>query len=218
MQTKPTVIFDMDGVLLDSANAIVQSLRFALSELNEETLANSNLQRFVGPPLHVMAVELLPHGSDEIRNRFMSLYRQHNNQYGPDLTPVFDGVTKLLSELQSDFDLLVATSKLESAAVQVLQKKEIDCFFVSIFGTRPNTSDSKADVIGRAIQGIDPSGIVAMVGDRVHDIEGANAHGLRSIGVTWGYALPGELDLASPDVTVDSTIQLARAIREMASI
>ena len=215
MQTKPTVIFDMDGVLLDSANAIVQSLRFALSELNEENLANSNLRRFVGPPLHVMADELLPHVSEEMKSAFMRLYREHNNEFGPDLTPIFDGVTELLSDLQSDFDLLIATSKLESAAVQVLQMKEIDRYFSAIFGTRPKTSDSKADVIGRAIEGIDPSSVVAMVGDRVHDIEGANVHGLRSIGVTWGYALPGELDLASPDETVDSTIQLARVIREM---
>ena len=218
MQTKPTVIFDMDGVLLDSANAIVESLRFALSELNEKNLANSNLRRFVGPPLHAMASELLPHVSDDMRQSFMSLYRQHNNQYGPDLTPVFDGVIELLSDLQSDFDLVVATSKLESAAVQVLQMKKIDRYFMSIFGTRPNTSDSKADVIGRAIEGIDPSSIVAMVGDRVHDVEGANAHGLRSIGVTWGYALPGELEIANPAKTVDSTIQLGQVIREMSLI
>lgn len=205
----------MDGVLLDSAHAIVESLRYALTSIGETSLLDLDLNKFVGPPLHSMINELIPNSLEETKESFVLNYRQHNNQYGPDLTPIFDGIPELLDNLLKDFELVVATSKLESAAVEVLTKKHLHSRFSSIFGTRPQSTDTKGDVIGRALNGRSASDVVAMVGDRVHDIEGANRHKLRSIGVTWGYALPGELTEANPTHIAESPTQLAQIIRLM---
>ena len=46
------------------------------------------------------------------------------------------------------------------------------------------------------------------VGDRKFDVEGAKAHGLTSIGVSFGYAPKGELEAAGADYIVDTVSQL----------
>lgn len=51
-----------------------------------------------------------------------------------------------------------------------------------------------------------------MVGDRAQDIVGARAHGMRNIGVGWGYAEPGELEAAEADIIVARPGELVEAL------
>lgn len=51
-----------------------------------------------------------------------------------------------------------------------------------------------------------------MVGDRLHDVEGAAEHGLRCVGAGWGYAEPGELVAAGADTVYDSADELRVAL------
>ena len=53
------------------------------------------------------------------------------------------------------------------------------------------------------------AGSTAMIGDRRFDVEGAKAHGLASIGVAYGYALPGELEAAGADFIVSDVAALS---------
>lgn len=53
-----------------------------------------------------------------------------------------------------------------------------------------------------------------MVGDRKFDIQGARALGLRAVGVTYGYAQPGELEAAGADRLADTVEQLGRILTE----
>jgi phosphoglycolate phosphatase len=54
----------------------------------------------------------------------------------------------------------------------------------------------------------DPSDI-RMVGDRRHDVEGAREHGIATIAVRWGYAVPGELEAAAPLAICADAAELA---------
>ena len=51
-----------------------------------------------------------------------------------------------------------------------------------------------------------------MVGDREHDVHGARENGLDCVGVTWGYAAPGELAAAGAVVVVDTVDELRRTV------
>ncbi|MFJ4108883.1 HAD hydrolase-like protein [Oerskovia enterophila] len=67
---------------------------------------------------------------------------------------------------------------------------------------------------GRAVlDGLPPREEIIMVGDREHDVLGAAAHGIRCLGVSWGYAVPGELEDAGALAVVESTDELARMLR-----
>jgi len=56
---------------------------------------------------------------------------------------------------------------------------------------------------------------VAMVGDRRHDIEGGRDNGLQTVGVTWGFAPPGEFVEARPDHVVDTPDELLAVLRSL---
>lgn len=81
---------------------------------------------------------------------------------------------------------------------------------------RRRTRRTKADVVGFAlgVLGVDAAQAV-MVGDRAQDIAGAHAHGMRSIGVRWGYANPGELEEAGADAVVDTPPGLVEILTGM---
>ena len=214
------ILFDMDGVLLDSAAAITGSLRFALEQNRQTGFAEVNLTEFVGPPLAVMIDALLPDSSHELRQQCAIDYRIHNNLNGPNLTTVYVGIREVLIELAQNFELRVATSKLESAAELVLKAKALDHLFKGIHGSSPNGADSKIDVLNRALEAArktNPTIVpLAMIGDRKHDIEGAMNLGIKSIGVTWGYAPAGELEVAGANHLVSSPQQMLSLIWQLA--
>ena len=51
-----------------------------------------------------------------------------------------------------------------------------------------------------------------MVGDREHDVHGARAHGIDCVGVTWGYAAPGELAAAGAVAVVETIDEFRRTV------
>jgi phosphoglycolate phosphatase len=216
------LLFDMDGVLLDSATAITGSLHYALNKNGFRNFSNQDLTHFVGPPLSVMLDAILPDVHQDIRDQCAVDYRIHNNLHGPELTAVYGGMRELLDDLSPRFELRVATSKLESAAQLVLRLKELDHVFTGIHGSSPNGSDTKTDVMLRALQSAKEAGQLsqplAMIGDRKHDVEAAKTLGINSIGVTWGYAPIGELEDASPSHIVSSPQQLKLLIYQLADL
>ena len=214
------ILFDMDGVLLDSAAAIIGSLRFALQKNGQSGFDKADLTQFVGPPLAVMIESLLPNSSQELRDQCAIDYRIHNNLNGPNLTSVYAGIQDVLIELTEKLELRVATSKLESAAELVLKEKNLDQFFQGIHGSSPDGTDSKTEVMNRALAAsrqANPLAIpLVMIGDRKHDVEGAKNLGIESIGVTWGYAPPGELVEAGAHHLVSSPQQMLSVVNQLA--
>jgi phosphoglycolate phosphatase len=90
-----------------------------------------------------------------------------------------------------------------------------------VFGAPLDEATStKADVIAKALASLGrvspvdaaTDGPVLMVGDREHDVHGAAAHGIGCLGVTWGYAAPGELERAGAVALVDDVARLAEAV------
>lgn len=82
------------------------------------------------------------------------------------------------------------------------------------------TRSKKEEVVEEALRQLIPTGLsetekqssVAMVGDRRFDIEGAKAHGIFSVGVSFGYAPEGELEQAGADRIADTVEGLLEAL------
>jgi phosphoglycolate phosphatase len=84
--------------------------------------------------------------------------------------------------------------------------------FGGVYGTEPDGSlDDKAHLIASVLrtQMLDPS-TTLMVGDRMHDIVGAHANGLRAIGVLWGYGGRSELEQTGADALAHHPSELLR--------
>jgi phosphoglycolate phosphatase len=79
-----------------------------------------------------------------------------------------------------------------------------------VYGTEADGSlDDKADLIAAVLrkENLDSSETI-MVGDRLHDIHGAHANGLRAVGVLWGYGSRAELEQAGADTLVSGPAEL----------
>lgn len=199
--TRPKlVLFDLDGTLSDSAPGITTSMAHALRAHGHAVPDATTLGSFVGPPLHRSLTDM-GLARDEIDD-IVATYREHYGAGGLFDTTLYPGITDALAALRSaGVTMAVATSKPQEMARRIIAHFELEHFFHGgldgVFGADPaRPHDTKADVITRALVALgfdDPPRGVVMVGDRLHDVEGAAAHAIPAIGVAWGYAGEGEL-------------------------
>ena len=206
------VLFDLDGTVSDSAASILGSLRHALAANGLAPLDPQTERGLLGPPFYESLPPLI--GEDKLWSVIES-YREH---YASAMyeTTAFPGIDALLAALHADGRrLAVATSKPEHYARPIVEHLGLDYFFETIGGDELDGSlKTKALVIDKVLKrlgGPDP-GEVVMVGDREHDVLGARAHGIDSIAVQWGYAVPGELESVRPAAICRTPQGLAAAL------
>jgi len=206
-----SILFDLDGTLTDAAPGITNSVKYALSKFGIHETDDNKLRKFLGPPLISSFMEFYGF-SKEKAQKAVEYYREYFVPHGIFENEVYSGIPKLLQKLKADGKtLIIATSKPETFAVQIAEHFEIDSYFDLIAGSNlDNTRSKKAQVIEYALKtlGILDRSYAVMIGDREHDIKGAKKTGLRSIGVLYGYASPGELENAGADFTANSPEEL----------
>ena len=206
-----SILFDLDGTLTDVAPGITNSVKYALSKFGIDETDDNKLRKFLGPPLISSFMEFYGF-SKEKAQKAVEYYREYFVPHGIFENEVYSGIPKLLQKLKADGKtLIIATSKPETFAVQIAEHFEIDSYFDLIAGSNlDNTRSKKAQVIEYALEtlGILDRAHAVMIGDREHDIKGAKKTGLRSIGVLYGYASPGELENAGADFTANSPEEL----------
>ena len=191
-----TVLFDLDGTLTDSQIGIITSMNHALVQMGRSPLPAEELSIYLGPPLHQTFRNLLDTEEEEMVLSAVTAYREYFGVKGLFENEVYPGIPELLGRLQGEgIDLYVATSKPVFYARQIIDHFGLTKFFRDIYGSEMDgTRSGKHDLIAYILE---QEGLKKeetwMVGDRRHDIEGAAAHTLRSVGVLWGYGSPEEL-------------------------
>lgn len=196
------ILFDLDGTLTDAAPGITNSIKYALNKFGISAPDEHKLRACLGPPLITSFTEFFGL-TEEDALKGVEYYREYFRPYGIFENEVYTGIPQLLKKLKEQGKtLIVATSKPEPFAVQIIEHFKMDKYFDFIAGSNlDNTRSKKADVIRYALDSVNISDCSAavMIGDRKHDIIGAKETGLRSIGVLYGYAAVNELEQAGAD-------------------
>ncbi|GAA3224261.1 hypothetical protein GCM10017691_12100 [Pseudonocardia petroleophila] len=203
------MLLDLDGTLVDSAALITEHLSAALRTLGVDRTPHQLLP-LVGPPFET-ALPALGLTAEQTAAA-IDAYRGSYDAVAATETPLYPGTVALLERL-GGLRLAVATSKPEPVARRIVEGVGIGGHFVLVGGAdQPNGRLGKAAVVGSVLErlGIDPAREpVVMVGDRHHDVDGAAAHGVPTVGVAWGYAGPGELSGAAKVVAdVDALVDV----------
>ncbi|PFG41966.1 phosphoglycolate phosphatase [Isoptericola jiangsuensis] len=220
--TSPLVLLDLDGTLMDSAPGITSSAAHAYRTLGLDVPDAATLRTFVGPPI----TDSFPaHGVPPERvGEAVTAYRSVYADGGMYDATVFAGIPEALAALrEAGCTLAVATSKPEVYAQPVCAKFGLGDLVDAVFGAPLDESTStKADVIERALATLDlprpgtpGAGPVLMVGDREHDVHGAAVHAVGCLGVSWGYAVDGELERAGALAVVEDVADLAATVLEL---
>lgn len=208
------VLFDFDGTLADTKPTII---RTALTVLREWGIPEEELTRvdeLVGPPFPA-AFSMVFGVSDEDADEITRRYRQIYLNLGKEAWPLFDGTRELLERLRSAGRLVgLASSKRHETIMMSVGDNGVSELFDAISGMRPPEVLTKADaiaaVMGQLEVGADET---VMVGDRYHDVEGADACGIPCVGVLFGdTATRGELVGAGAISVVDTVIELGEVL------
>lgn len=194
---RPTaVLFDLDGTISDSGQAITTSIAETLAHFGYPPKSPEELLRFVGPPIRDGFRDLAGVPEEQLDD-VVADYRDRYNDRMLE-APVFPGMADLIRDLHArGVPLALATSKRRSLAVVILQDAGLAQYFTVMCGASEDESRAwKADIVQDAVTGLREHGAdlerAVMVGDRHHDVDGAGEHGLPTVLVSWGYAEPGE--------------------------
>ena len=202
------VFFDMDGTLTDSGEGIINCAILALEHFGLPIPSREALRVFVGPPLDQSFIN---HGVPADKtDEAIRVYRSRYTTVGKFENFPYPGVEELLQKLKNEgCRLFVATSKPEGMSVEILEKFGLAHYFEKICGATLDGSRShKADVIAYLLGQVDGVENVVMVGDTAFDVIGAKAHGIPTIGVSWGY---GKVS----DMTDAGAVSIANSMEEL---
>ncbi len=197
---RKSVFFDLDGTLTDPAQGITNSVAYALERFGIRISDRRSLLPYIGPPLLDSFMRF--HGlKEEDAEKAIGIYREYFADRGIFENEVYPGMGEFLDRLEKEgMSLYVATSKPRVYACRILEHFGLDHCFGDVFGIAlDGERESKADVIGRALDTLGLRGRESdclMVGDRMHDVQGAAAQGLDAVGVLYGYGNREELENA----------------------
>ena len=203
-----TILFDLDGTITDSGEGIMNCAELALRHFGLPVPDRSTMRVFVGPPLDetFMKFGVPADQTDEAirvyRSRYIPIGKFENSPY--------PGVEDLLSRLKAQgHKLFIATSKPEQMSVDILEHFGLAKYFDRICGASMDTSrSSKEDVIAYLLDLSGRDENIIMVGDTHFDVEGAAVHGIKTIGVAWGYGEVEDMVAAGAVSIVQSPAEL----------
>ncbi|MBO4641125.1 MAG: HAD family hydrolase [Treponema sp.] len=211
------IFFDLDGTLTDPAKGITNSFIHALKYFGREIPSYEELCNLIGPPLPYSFETILGFPKEKVMEA-VAKYREYFATKGLYENSVYPGIPELLQTLKANGKhLVVATSKPEEYSIKIIDHFGLSKYFDFVCGSLMDESRSKkSEVISYALQrcGLSESDKerVLMVGDRHHDIEGAQQNGLKSCGVLFGYGSRTELEDAGADYIVKDVMDLYKVI------
>ena len=193
------LLFDLDGTLTDSEEGILNCARHALITGNAPIPEYEALKAFIGPPLLVSFQEICGMTYEDAEAAVVR-YRERYSKIGLFENRVYEGIPELLRDLKkAGYRLGVATSKPEVFTLQILEHFGILDVFDAIAGcSLEKEGETKADMIRLVMQRLGLTDAdkpqILMIGDRKHDILGAQECGIACAGVEYGFAPEGELE------------------------
>ena len=198
------VVFDLDGTLVDSTEALLRAHAAAWASVGRERPSDEAILELIGLPLlHIM--ERL--GPDCDAEALCEVYSQTYAEASAECERLFDGVEALLAK---DFRAAVATGKSQRGAERVVNHFGLgERFEVVLGGNSVPRPKPNPDLLYAIMEACGTKDLV-MIGDTTYDLEMAHAAGVDAIGVSWGHHPVERLSKWAP--VVDSLGELERTL------
>lgn len=211
---RSTVLFDLDGTLIDSSADLAAALNHVLRTDGLAPFERREVLAMVGDG----AAALVAHGYRERGARppddALDRYRRHYARHCLDHTRPYDGIPELLARLAPGRTLAVVTNKPAAFAEQVVAGLGLERWFAAVVGPEaaPRRKPSPEHVLAAlAAVGRKPEEAI-MVGDAPTDVAAGRGAATATVAVTWGYRVREELEAAEPDHLVTSVAELEEVL------
>lgn len=193
------ILFDVDGTLADSQNAIVSAMTQAFEGLGLVVPARGDILSIVGLSLPLAVEQLAPQLSPEAKVQLVEGYKRaymdKRLAQGAGHSPLFPGAAETLAQLHAvpEYLLGVATGKSQRGLDALITAHGLECFVTrQVADHHPSKPHPSMVLTALAETGVDPVDAV-MIGDTSFDIDMGRAAGVRTIAVDWGYHPAAEL-------------------------
>lgn len=194
-----TIIFDIDGTLLDSSAGIKSSIKYALNHQKLNMLNDRELDEFVGFSPLFGAFKHFCRLDDISAQACCELYREYyKNGKAYKQSKVYEGVFALLTCLKNKgYNLGVATYKRQDYAKELMEYFGFGNYFESVCGADNENRLKKNDILANCMHKLNAKKeTTVLIGDSIHDAQAAIDSGIDFIGVTYGFGFKNNLDIA----------------------
>jgi phosphoglycolate phosphatase len=218
-----TVIYDLDGTLIDSARDMCVAVSSVLADHGLPPISDEEAQLFMGEGSKMtMRRAFAKNGrtlddaqASAVTREFVRYYEEDPVRY----TTAFDGVAEVVKRLDRlGLRQGVCTNKFEKSARMILKGLSLMPPIADVAGA--DTFAVRKPDPGHILQLIDKIGgdreRAVMVGDSIHDVEAAHAGGLPAVLVSWGYTDKPAGELGA-DAVIDHFAALPEALERIAA-
>ena len=189
-----SLIFDLDGTLIDSAPDLAAALNALLAELGRPPLSFDQVRRLIGDGAPTLVARALlaagaafePETYESLLERYRALYLAHAMAE----TRVYPHVPETLRRLREDgYRTVVCTNKFQRPSLMILEALDLARYFDGVAGgdvvpaRKPDPAHLLATLRGA---GGEPAHAV-MAGDHANDVAAARGAGLPCVFAAWGY-------------------------------
>jgi len=178
-----TILFDMDGTLIDTNELIIESFKHTFREYGL-TFSRDDMESFNGPPLVDTFQKILPEKADDM----IQTYRKHNFANHAAYVKAFPYTREVVEQLQRQHvKMAIVSTKLRKSIRLGLKHAQLDDLFTTIIGL-DDVTHAKPDPepVQKAMKVLNASKeSTLMVGDNYHDIEAGQRAGIKTAGVAW---------------------------------
>lgn len=217
---KKIILFDMDGTLIDSTNAIYESFKKVFEDNNMPILDKKEVTKYIGHPLDNM-FSSFGAPSDKIK-QYYDEYKTNYSKFCYESTQMLPNAVESIKLCADSAILGIVTTKTSKSAKEILKYFGINQYFTTIIGREDvkYTKPHKEPILN-AIKDIESktkldlkNADIFMIGDTILDLESAKGANVVGIGVLCGYGIKKDLEKFSNFIFKD-TLQAVEFIQKV---
>ena len=183
-----TIIFDLDGTILDTLEDLTDSINYALKKYNKQTKTENEIRSFLGDGMRMLVERSLPNENEEVVSEVFNEFKDYYLKHCDIKTKTYPGIVELLNSLKNDYKLGVISNKRDDA-VQALIKNHFPNIFSFVLGQKDEMKKKpNKEMLEYALANLDCKSYEALyVGDSDVDLDfGFNAK-VSVISVSYGF-------------------------------
>lgn len=191
-----TIIFDLDGTLLDTLEDLTDSVNYAMEQFQLQTKTIEEVRRFVGNGVAKLIERCIPQGIQNPKyEQILAAFKEHYAKHCEDKTQPYEGIMELLAELsRQGYHMAIVSNKFDGAVKKLNEKYFKDYIPVAIGESATVKKKPAPDTVYQALSELlcDVSHAV-YVGDSEVDRQTAGNVPMPCISVTWGFRTRAQL-------------------------
>lgn len=210
-----TLLFDLDGTLIDSQADLVASVNYVLSKLGHPVQTRDQIVPRIGNGLRRLLTESLNLTDPEVLANAKKLFDDYYSRHCVDETALYANVENCLGDLSDSFKMGVVTNKPQAHAERILDELGvISLLDVVIGGDTMAKAKPHPEPVLEALKRLSASaGSTVIVGDGHQDVLAGQAAGIRTCVVRYGFGFRPEILDLKPDYVINNFSEVKEIVK-----